>query len=230
MRAVLLSLLLALAACEATDDLTWRDAGRAVVNVARLSVLLPPLPSEDGEPTRLDIPRSAFPDARDYAASGQPLLRIAYGSQTKYFHLLQSNGEGRVWRSDDGTVVSMEGARIVATSGPRIWVAATRFDGPDPLDDPQTLLERPVATRRIVDLMSANRAPDRMRFGLSLECRLRAAQLTEGVVVEERCGGGARFVNRFWVDPASGGVWRSEQWVGLEDRPMFVEVVVPPNG
>jgi hypothetical protein len=46
--------------------------------------------------------------------------------------------------------------------------------------------------------------------------------------VEERCGGGARFVNRYWADAETGAVWRSEQWVGTDGRPMTIEVISPP--
>jgi hypothetical protein len=67
-----------------------------------------------------------------------------------------------------------------------------------------------------------------MRFGVTLECRMRATRVTEGLFVEERCGGGARFVNRYWADAETGAVWRSEQWVGMDGRPMTIEVISPP--
>ena len=36
----------------------------------------------------------------------------------------------------------------------------------------------------------------------------------EVLLLEETCRGGARFVNRFWADARTGGVFRSEQWIG----------------
>jgi len=92
-----------------------------------------------------------------------------------------------------------------------------------------TLVDRPAAARRVVDLVPANRDIGRMRFGISLECRLRATRMEEGLYVEERCGGGARFINRYWADAETGAVWRSEQWVGMDDRPLVIEVVSSPS-
>jgi hypothetical protein len=121
-----------------------------------------------------------------------------------------------------------DGARVVAMAGLSTWVAATRFDGPDPLASATALLDGPATARRLVDLMTGARDPQRMRFGISLECHLRAARAEDALYVEERCGGGARFVNRFWADPATGAVWRSEQWGGSDGRMMTVEVITPP--
>ena len=134
-----------------------------------------------------------------------------------------------MWRSDDGVVLATDGARVVATSGTETTIAATRFDSPDPLDDVTVLAERPATARRLVDLVPAQRDVSRMRFGVALECRMRAQRITEGLYVEERCGGGARFLNRYWADAETGAVWRSEQWVGMDDRPMLIEVISPPS-
>jgi hypothetical protein len=224
MRYALLLLPLMLAACEATPDVA--DVGRAAENVLRASFFLPPRQGANA-PRNYDPPEGSIPEVEVSTAAG-PSLLVTYGSQRKVMTLLQGTGEQRMWRSDDGTVLATDGARIVATAGPSTWIAATRFDGPDPLDDPGALLERPASMRRVVDLIPASRDPGRMRFGLTLECRMRAARIPEGLLVEERCGGGARFVNRFWADAGTGAVWRSEQWVGLEGRPMVIEVLSPP--
>ena len=157
-----------------------------------------------------------------------PTLLVTYGSQRKVMTMIQGNGEQRMWRSADGMVLATDGARVVATAGTATSLAATRFDSPDPLDDVTRLTERPATARRVVDLVPSSRDPNRMRFGVALECRMRAERVTEGLFVEERCGGGARFVNRYWADAETGAVWRSEQWVGVEDRPVMIEVVSPP--
>ena len=162
------------------------------------------------------------------AVTDGPTLLVTYGSQRKVMTMIQGNGEQRMWRSADGMVLATDGARVVATAGTANNLAATRFDSPDPLDDVTRLAERPATARRVVDLVPASRDPSRMRFGVALECRMRAERVTEGLFVEERCGGGARFVNRYWADAETGAVWRSEQWVGVEDRPVMIEVVSPP--
>ena len=224
---VLAALLFAFALTGCEDARTVREAGRFMGNVFRVAALLPPIPGDNPEPRRYDAPEGALEEPGETVPAG-PSLLVTYGSQRKVFTLLQANGEQRLWRSADGTVMGTDGARVVATAGLSTWVAATRFDGPDPLAAPNTLLDQPAPARRLVDLMTSARDPDRMRFGVSLECRLRAARAEGALYVEERCGGGARFVNRFWADPNTGAVWRSEQWVGLDDRMMTVEVLTPP--
>ena len=202
------------------------ELGRAAENTLRASVFLPP--RQDGlAPRRYDPPAGALPDA-DAAVTSGPTLLVSYGSQRKVMTMIQGNGEQRMWRSEDGTVLATDGARVVATAGTETSLAATRFDSPDPLDDLVALAERPATARRVVDLVPATRDPGRMRFGVALECRMRAARLPEGLYAEERCGGGERFVNHYWADPETGAVWRSEQWVGMESRPMVIEVISPP--
>ncbi|WP_052401741.1 YjbF family lipoprotein [Muricoccus aerilatus] len=221
----LLPLLFLLAACETPD---MGETGRTVENALRASVFLPP--RQDGlTPIRRALPAGSIQDVDEVEATDGPTLLVTYGSQRKVMSLIQGTGEQRMWRSDDGTVIATDGARVVATAGTQTSLAATRFDSPDPLDDVTTLVERPAAARRVVDLVPANRDIDRMRFGVPLECRLRAVRVEEGLYVEERCGGGARFVNRYWADPETGAVWRSEQWVGMDNRPLVIEVVSSPS-
>jgi len=220
----LLLLPLLLAAC---GTLNMGETGRDVENVLRASVLLPPR-QEGLAPRRRPLPPGTIPEVEVEVTDG-PTLLVSYGRQRKVMTMIQGTGEQRMWRSDDGTVIATDGARVVATAGTETSLAATRFDSPDPLDDVTTLVEHPATARRVVDLVPAARDVDRMRFGVALECRLRATRVEEGLYVEERCGGGARFVNRYWADGETGAVWRSEQWVGMDSRPMLIEVVSPPS-
>jgi hypothetical protein len=227
MRRALFLLPLLLAACEAAD---MGEIGRSAENILRASVFLPP--RQDGlTPTRHKAPDGILTEIETEtgpAVTDGPALLVSYGSQRKVLTMIQGNGEQRMWRSDDGTVVATDGARVVATAGTVTNLAATRFDNPDPLDDVTALVERPAMARRVVDLIPASRDPNRMRFGIALECRMRAARVPEGLFVEERCGGGARFVNHYWADAETGAIWRSEQWVGMDRRPMVIEVISPP--
>ena len=95
------------------------------------------------------------------------------------------------------------------------------------LDDPKALVGREAATRRTVDLARAGQGPAGMRFGLALTCRLRAdlSEEEDALLVEERCRGDARFTNRFWADPRTGAVFRSEQWIGEQTAPLRLEVL-----
>jgi hypothetical protein len=159
-------------------------------------------------------------EAAEGAADGPALLRVRVGGRSAQAALVSEQGERRLWRAGAGVVVATDGGRVVATSGLREVLVATRFDGPDPLASPAELVNRPAEARRLLDLMRPDRQPQGMRFGVAVRCRLRASPLAgeaAGVLlVEERCRAGAEgaHTNRFWADAATGAVLRAEQWVG----------------
>ena len=159
-------------------------------------------------------------EAAEEGDSGNgPALRLRVGGRTARAALVSEQGERRLWRAGGGVVGATDGGRVVATSGLREVLVATRFDGPDPLSAPAELLDRPAEARRLVDLMRSDRQPAGMRFGVAVRCRLRASPLPEDaalLLVEERCraGGEGAHLNRFWAERATGTVLRAEQWVG----------------
>ena len=131
----------------------------------------------------------------------------------------------QIWRGAGNIALQTDGARVVATAGLAQSVMATRLDGPDPLEDPRTLVGREATARRTVDLAGADRDPASMRFGVTLDCVLRGRAEGGWIVVEERCSGAAApFTNRFWADPATGQVWRSEQWAGDAIAPLSLQL------
>ena len=208
MRAWPLLLPLLLAACG--DTLLARYAETAWAEAVELTAApLEDLPEPDGLALRLWI-------------RGRPAAAV----------LLQEIGERRIWRTAAGQVVSTEGGRVTATAGFRQYVAATHFDGPDPLANPAELLDRTAAARRLVDLQEPDGGPDGMRFGLALDCRLRAeaTEDAEILLVRERCRSRGRFgfTNLFWVEAAGGAVVRAEQWVGTA-MPMLVMEFLSPR-
>jgi len=172
-------------------------------------------------------PFSAEAASGGEAETGGPALRLRVGGRIARAALVSEQGERRLWRAGAGIVVATDGGRVVATSGLREVLVATRFDGPDPLASPAELLDRPAEARRVVDLMRSDRQPQGMRFGLSVRCRLRASPLAEDAatgVVEERCrAGNGTHTNRFWSEAATGTVLRGEQWIGQNLPPMTVE-------
>lgn len=202
MRALLPILLVALAGCGANSPV----AGF--------------LPS--AEPDRLAIAEAESAEAEE---SGE-VLRMALGRRRASAVLIQQQGTQRMWRAPGGVVVATDGARVVGTAGLPQMVMATRFDGPDPLTDPRALLTRTAETRRLVDVSGASRDPSTMRFGLSFDCRLRAAETEDGyILVEERCRvpGLSPVVNRFWAERESGAVGYAEQWIGPGIGPLALD-------
>lgn len=162
-------------------------------------------------------------------AEGGAALMLGLGSRRGVATLLQEEGERRLWRTPGGVVVATEGARVVATAGLRQILAATRFDGTDPLLRLADLGGGEWRGTRVVDVMRSGSDPARMRFGVRLDCRLRAEPAPEEtLLVRESCRGDARFTNRFWADARSYAVFRSEQWVGDDLPPLVVEFVSAP--
>lgn len=162
--------------------------------------------------------RSPEPAGIETALPDGPALRLTLRGATSVAALVQEVGERRLWRTAGNRVVETDGGRVVATAGFGEMLAATRFDGPDPLAEAAALLDGPATARRLVDLMRADRAAEGMRFGIPVECWLTAQRTGEAAVllVEERCRaeGSDQFTNRFWVATEGSAVLRAEQWIG----------------
>jgi hypothetical protein len=216
MHRLALPLLLGLAGCNLnlpTWRGTWREVQDSIPGMADANWML----TGAGFDQRVGPPE---PDG--------PALRLALGGRRAYARLLQENGERRLWRTPGGMVVATEGARVVATAGLNRALAATRFDGNDPLAEPQALLAHSRSQRRQVDLSTTDRDPGGMQFGMTLNCRMRARPLAEEagtLLAEERCTGASLpdFTNRFWLEAESGAVLRSEQWIGPDLPPLRIE-------
>ncbi|MCQ4161425.1 YjbF family lipoprotein [Roseomonas sp. GC11] len=199
--------------------------GGCASELASLQYMLPEMPEIFSRSDRPD-PLPEISTAED----GTPSLRLSWRGRRAIALLVQQHGETRLWRSQGGVVVATDGARITALAGLRQGIASSRLDGPDPLNDTLLIPRRPVALRRQLDLIGRDNRPEGMRFGVMLNCRVSATTEGEALLVREQCNGaGTRFTNRYWADPVSGGVWRSEQWVGEAGGMMEVEVVTPPS-
>ncbi|WP_424810947.1 YjbF family lipoprotein [Roseococcus sp. YIM B11640] len=165
-----------------------------------------------GEPDRMAI---AAAESGEIEPDAQQ-IRFRIGRRQATAVLIQRQGERRMWRAPGGVVVATDGARVVATAGLPQIVTGTRFDGPDPLEDPRALLDRSAEARRLVDVSGASRDPASMRFGLAFDCRLRADRTEDNdIVVVERCRvpGQSTVTNRFWADE-NGRIGYAEQWAG----------------
>jgi hypothetical protein len=136
---------------------------------------------------------------------------------------IQSSGPRRLWRGEGGVALATEGARVVAAAGFGAILMATRFDSPDPLENPRALLAAPASARRQLDLSAESRDPASMRFGLVVECTLSAQREAGLILVEERCqAAGAEFENRFLLTE-TGAPIRSEQWIGDAVPPLAIQ-------
>lgn len=220
MRYRLLPLLALLPA--ACGEVSGADVARALVW---------PIPLPDSLFATQDLHEAEWDGAGAAVEADETALALALGSRRGVARLVQEEGERRLWRTPGGVVVATEGPRIVATAGLRQVLAATRFDGgTDPLARLGDIGAGEFRTARVIDVIRSTNDPARMRFGLRLDCTLRAAPppAEDTLLVEERCRGAARFTNRFWADARSYAVFRSEQWIGDDLPPLVVEVIGAP--
>lgn len=193
-----------------------------MANTARLIAALL-LVSACGATPAGDAPRLAGAPAADPAPARGPALLLTAPRQA-ILAPLEGGGTRQIWRGTGNIALQTEGARVIATAGLPQSVMATRLDGPDPLADPRALVGRAATARRTVDLAGADGNPASMRFGLTLVCELRGHAEGGWILVEERCDGAAApFTNRFWADPATGQVWRSQQWAGDAIAPLSLQ-------
>ena len=176
--------------------------------------------SDPAEPDRLAIAAAESGEL----PQGVPRLRLQIGGRSASAALIQQQGSRRLWRAPGGLVVATDGARVVGTAGLSTIITGTRFDGPDPLENPAELLRNSAQSRRLVDTAGASRRPETMRFGIAFDCRLRAGPAAEAgfVLIEERCrvASGPAVANSFWAEGTQGRITHAEQWVG-EGLPMM---------
>lgn len=185
-----------------------RPFGRSARDLVRLSLLLL---AACGDTPAGQALRGAAPAAPVAVTVQGPALVMTAPRQAVLRPVPATNG---LWRSEDGIAVQLLHGRVVATAGLGTLLMATRFETPDPLADPRALMGREVVARRSVDLSGPDRAPETMRFGVALTCRLRGTAEGGWLRVEERCTGpGLAFTNHYRAAP-DGRIVESEQWVG----------------
>lgn len=167
-------------------------------------------------------------DASPFAA----ILVKADGGRSAYVVLHSTVSERQTWLGADRTVLVTLNGRLVATANlPGGRVVNTWFGPPDPLGGPVDSIDG-AATWRMMDLQPGD------IFGYRLDCTMVVTARGPVVIldrqydlaaVEERCRGddGAAIVNRFWLDPRTGFVWKSDQWAGPAGR-VRIEVLKPP--
>ena len=194
-----------------------------MANTTRLIATLLLL-SACGETPTAEALRMATAPSAPAAAPAQGMALLLGGPRQAVLAPTGGGAGRQLWRGPGNIALQTEGARVVATAGFAQSVMATRLDGPDPLEDPRALVGREALARRTVDLAGADRDPATMRFVLTLDCVLRGRADHGWILVEERCGGAASFTNRFWADPVTGIVWRSEQWAGDAIAPLQMQL------
>lgn len=156
------------------------------------------------------------------------------GSGPKVVLVLAKNDDGDMhWVSSDHGLLVTRGGYLIKTFGLPSNIAHTRFERPKHPDMP-VLSNNPVGNVRFVDL-----ADDRL-YGVRIDAVLKPAG-SERIVIydiaidcdiyDEECYAPAldwHFVNRFWVEKATGRTWRSIQHIAPSLPPVTLELLKPP--
>lgn len=127
-------------------------------------------------------------------------------------------GDLQGWFGPDGQAVFLRHGVVVRTVGLDANLDHAAFDGSDPFATGLQHVQAPVEYRRVLDWSPG------YRYGIAAKARLEPkgaenvdilGQSRRLLRYDERVSAdGARFdvVNRYWVDPADGFVWKSRQY------------------
>jgi hypothetical protein len=153
--------------------------------------------------------------------------------------LWRVEGEDLHWLSADNVAVVTRQGRVVKTAGLPVGMRDTLFHQPDPI---ASRLERPKNDKMFIREVRFDRgspiADDQPSEALiESEFQEMGRSLIEIVEIEfetvlfrERNhvrGINWSFDNWFWVDPADGFVWRSEQTIARTFPPIRIEILKP---
>lgn len=143
------------------------------------------------------------------------------------------NGGFLVYQDVERRGIVMEGGLITGTRGFGYDLDAVAHRIDDPVVVPTPLPEWPAGVERSYGFTLRGVTEYDIAVSCTFERGVREfieiVELRFEVVrVIETCRNPRRtFVNTYWVDPDSGFVWKSEQWVGPRVPPMTVEIVRP---
>ena len=147
---------------------------------------------------------------------------------------LADNGGHLVYQDALRRGIIMFGGLVTATQGLPYNLSAVRFAVEDPVARPTPVAEWPGRVFRNYQFVGSGGVRD---YQITTSCsyeviareRIEIIELFfDTVRVAETCSNTARsFTNTYWADPATGFIWRSEQWVGPRQDPMNIEIIRP---
>ena len=220
-----LAVLAGLGACSSggEPDTVGRAASIAAGAAAEL-LGLGPEPAPRQALTRAQI--NAFPAA---------LIGVQrVGDDRTYFGAYSVNNGRVVYYNPGGQSLTLHGAALASTHALGVDLAGYRSD---PAEDPLVRPRPPQAWPEVLTRVYRFHDAFGDVYSRSFLCRPQVAgperaeiaELTFDLVrIEELCRSTSdAFVNRYWVDGATGFVWRSEQWGGPEVGSLTIEVLRP---
>lgn len=171
------------------------------------------------------------------ALNAIPFATIAVSApgQDRAFVAAVANNDGFVVYQDTiRRSVVLEGGLLVGTHGLGFNLSAIKHQTDDPVAVATPLARWPSRVTRNYQFALVGQDG----FDITVVCqhqqvaaeRIEIVELFYDVVrVEETCGNGARvFSNIYWVDPGTGFIWKSQQWIGpRQPDPLIVEIIRP---
>ena len=172
------------------------------------------------------------------------LARIPYatialsknGGPKAFLVPLVDNGGYLNYRDTSGAAVIMLGGAVSGTQSLGYDLRSVRFDRRDPIAHPTPLADWPDHVHR--QYRYALR--DLGDYSITLDCvfmpvareTIEIVELRYNVMrVSEDCTDARRQVtNTYWVDPDTGFVWKSRQWLGPEIGQVTLEIIRPYAG
>ena len=153
-----------------------------------------------------------------------------------YLVLLADNVGYLDYRDASGNAVRMLGGALSGLVAPGFDLDAVRHGSEDPIAHPRPLADWPSETWREYQFSIR----DKEKFSITLKClyqpvareQVEIAELLFDVTrVSEICANARRsVVNSYWIDAATGFVWKSEQWGGPKLGKVSIEVIRPYAG
>jgi len=219
--AAVLAAAVALGGCSGSGPSYWQQLG----NVAKTSLLGGGKKSEIREMTRAEL------DQIPYAT-----IAVTIGDARTYLVPLADNDGYLNYRDSAGRGIVMLGGLVAGTRGLGNDLQAVRYATDDPVRTPTPLTRWP----RQLDRDYQFRLRDVTDYSVTLRCVL-VPVVSETIDiaevgytlarVNETCTNARRqIVNTYWVEPDTGFIWKSVQWLGPDLGQATVEIIRPYRG
>ncbi len=167
-------------------------------------------------------------------ASGLAVLRAARADQAnkaKPMIALSNNNNNANFGEEGRVALTLRGNLVVSQYILGNDLLGVSPNSADPIQNTMPLSNWPTYVEREYewpgDGLKGERVKVQCSYKVEGETNIEIVEAKHYVyVIAEICTGDAEFENRYMAD-ASGQVWRSEQWAGQNDVPIFVEIVEP---
>jgi hypothetical protein len=191
-----------------------------------------------------DITRTMFSfDSEKLLVSRESVLKIPVATlgvqqhknfNESAFRLMQVTPVGHIWLGPNKSSIMTAYGRILRTAGLQNNLTDQVFQNRDPLANPVAVDWDTAEATRSVDYNSE------IGFGYKVNCTYEEIDTGPIKIIEashevrlivEKCESDAirwRFKNKFWIDAATGFIWKSEQWTHpLQKSPIRLQTLRP---